>query len=62
MKAKLEKEGSEFEVKMTAYAGQKIAIGSDFDESTGGLKEGSNVCLISEEKATRLAKREQGSV
>ena len=57
LKAKLEKEGSEFEVKMTSIGGQRIASGSDFDESTGLLKPGRNVKLLNEEESKELAKK-----
>ena len=56
IKAKLEKEGSEFEVKMTSIGGKRIATGSDFDESTGLLKSGRNVILLKEEESKELAK------
>ncbi len=56
LKAKLEKEGSEFEVKMTSIGGKRIATGSDFDESTGLLKSGRNVILLKEEESKELAK------
>ena len=55
LKAALEQAGSRFEAKLTHLAGQRIATGNDFDESTGGLKEGSNVRLLSEEEARALA-------
>ena len=57
LKAKLEKEGSEFEVKMTSIGGQRIASGSDFDESTGLLKSGRNVKLLNEKESKELAQK-----
>ena len=57
LKAKLEKEGSEFEVKMISIGGQRIASGSDFDESTGLLKSGRNAKLLQEEESKELAKK-----
>ena len=55
LKAKLEQSGSAFEAKLTHVGGQRIATGNDFDESTGGLKEGSKVRLLSEEDARNLS-------
>ncbi|WP_320677733.1 type I DNA topoisomerase [Prochlorococcus sp. MIT 1300] len=54
LKAGLEKKGSRFEAKLVNLAGKKIATGSDFDETTGTLKSGSNVRLINEEEALKL--------
>ena len=55
LKAALEKAGTRFEAKLTHLEGQRIATGNDFDESTGGLKEGSKVRLLSEEDARNLS-------
>lgn len=55
LKAKLEQSGSAFEAKLTHVGGQRIATGNDFDESTGGLKAGSAVRLLSESEAKALA-------
>ena len=57
LKAKLEKEGSEFEVKMTSIGGKRIATGGDFDESTGLLKSGRDVILLKEEESKELAEK-----
>ena len=55
LKAKLEHGGGSFDAKLTHVDGQRIANGNDFDESTGGLKAGSAVRLLSEEEARALA-------
>ncbi|AII50237.1 DNA topoisomerase I [Synechococcus sp. KORDI-52] len=55
LKAQLEQSGSAFEAKLTHVGGQRIANGNDFDESTGGLKKGSAVRLLSESEANALA-------
>jgi DNA topoisomerase-1 len=55
LKAQLEQSGSAFEAKLTHVSGQRIATGNDFDESTGGLKAGSAVRLLSESEAKALA-------
>ncbi len=57
LKAKLEKDGNEFEVKMTSIDGQRIANGGDFDESTGLLKSGRNVKLLNEKESKSLAQK-----
>ena len=54
LKAKLDQAGSAFEAKLTHLKGERIAGGSDFDESTGGLKAGSQVKLLSEAEARQL--------
>jgi DNA topoisomerase-1 len=54
LKAQLEQAGSGFEAKLTHLKGERIAGGSDFDESTGGLKAGSKVKLLSEAEARAL--------
>jgi len=54
LKAKLEQKGSGFEAKLTHLKGERIAGGADFDESTGGLKAGSKVKLLSEAEARQL--------
>ncbi len=56
LKAQL-KQISNFEAKLTHFDNQKIASGSDFDESTGGLKAGSKVRLLSEQEALTLAEK-----
>ena len=59
LKAQLEHAGSGFEAKLTHLDGRRIATGNDFDESTGGLKEGSEVRLLTEEEARSLAQTVQ---
>jgi DNA topoisomerase I len=54
LKAELEQPGGRFEAKLTHLAGERIAQGSDFDESTGGLKPGSTVKLLAESEARAL--------
>ena len=53
--AKLKKDDAEFEAKLAATEGKKIASGKDFDETTGGLKSGSTVLLVDEERARKIA-------
>jgi DNA topoisomerase-1 len=53
LKARLD-QGGAFEAKLSHLAGVRIAGGSDFDESTGGLKPGSTVKLLSEAEARTL--------
>ncbi len=55
LKAQLEQASSSFEAKLTHLAGKRIATGSDFDESTGRLKAGSDVRLLNEKDARALA-------
>ena len=54
LKAQLEQAGSGFEARLTHLRGERIAGGSDFDESTGGLKAGAKVKLLSEAEARQL--------
>ncbi|MFQ6537559.1 MULTISPECIES: type I DNA topoisomerase [Aphanothece] len=54
LKAQLEQAGSGFDAKLSHLGGERIAGGSDFDESTGALKAGSTVKLLSEEEARSL--------
>ncbi len=54
LKARLQQGGSGFEAKLSQLGGVKIAGGSDFDESTGGLKAGSKVRLLEEGEARQL--------
>jgi DNA topoisomerase I len=54
LKAKLEQKGLGFEAKLTHLKGERIAGGSDFDESTGALKAGSKMKLLSEAEARQL--------
>ena len=61
LKAQLEQGGSGFEAKLTHLSGKRIATGNDFDESTGGLKAGSDVLLLSEKEARDLAETVRSS-
>jgi DNA topoisomerase-1 len=54
LKSKLEKDGKEFEAKLTSFKGTRIASGKDFDERTGKLKSGKDVALIDEAKANEI--------
>jgi DNA topoisomerase I len=47
----------EFEAKLVTLAGQRLATGADFDESTGQVAAGRNVVLLSEEQARALQAR-----
>ena len=55
LKAKLEQNSNSFEAKLVKISGQKIASGNEFDEATGELKIGSDVRLINEKEALKLA-------
>ena len=61
LKAQLDQAGHAFDAKLTHVAGKRIASGNDFDESTGGLKAGSDVRLLSEEEARTLAQSVQST-
>ena len=54
LKARLEQAGGGFEAKLSHLAGERIAGGGDFDESTGALKTGSKVRLLAEADARAL--------
>jgi len=54
LKASLEEKNVPFEAKLTSIDGKKIAIGSDFDETTGKLSKGKKVVLLSNEDANTL--------
>ncbi|MFN9643845.1 MAG: type I DNA topoisomerase [Cyanobacteriota bacterium] len=54
LKASLEQARTGFEAKLTHLAGERVAGGGDFDESTGALKSGSKVKLLSETEAREL--------
>jgi DNA topoisomerase-1 len=54
LKASLEEKNVPFEAKLTSIDGKKIAIGSDFDETTGKLSKGKKVVLLSNEYANTL--------
>jgi DNA topoisomerase I len=49
-----------FEAKLVTLAGQKLATGADFDESTGRIAAGRNVRLLNEAEAQALHARLQG--
>ncbi len=57
LKANLQQGTSNFEARLIKLLDQKIASGNDFDESTGQLKTGANVRLISEKEASNLAEK-----
>jgi DNA topoisomerase-1 len=57
LKASLEAKEQGFEAKLTHLGGERIAGGSDFDESTGALKTGSSAKLLSELEARALQER-----
>ena len=54
LKARLSHGGLRFEAKLSQVKGERIAGGSDFDESTGALKTGSKVRLLAENEARSL--------
>ena len=54
LKAQLQQASGGFEAKLTHLRGERIAGGSDFDESTGALKAGSTVKLLNEAEAKAL--------
>ena len=55
LKAALEQQSIRFDAKLTHLGGTKVATGNDFDESTGSLKQGSKVRLLSEDDARSLS-------
>ncbi len=61
LKARLQQTGAGFEAKLTHLRGERIAGGADFDESTGALKAGSKVKLLSEAEARTLQAAVQGA-
>ncbi len=61
LKAQLQQGGSAFDAKLTHLKGERIAGGSDFDESTGALKAGSKVKLLSESEAKALQAQVQAA-
>lgn len=61
LKAQLQQGGSAFDAKLTHLKGERIAGGSDFDESTGALKAGSKVKLLSEAEAQALQAQVQSA-
>ena len=50
-------DGTQFEAKLSAVAGKRIAVGKDFDELTGKLKPDANVLLLREDDARQLQHR-----
>jgi DNA topoisomerase I len=50
-------EGSQFAATLTSVAGRRVAIGKDFDESTGRLKAGVDAILLTEAEAAALRDR-----
>ena len=51
------KAGGEFEAVLQTLGGKRIAAGRDFDESTGRLKDGSDVLLLQESQAKALLEK-----
>jgi DNA topoisomerase I len=51
------KSGGEFEAVLQTLGGKRIASGRDFDESTGRLKDGSDVLLLQESQAKALLEK-----
>lgn len=54
LKAILEQDEKEFEAKLVAVGGKKIATGADFDPDTGKIAQGKNVVLLDETTAQNL--------
>jgi len=54
LKASLAHEQIPFDAKLTHLGGERVANGSDFDESTGAIKVGSKVKLLAEPEARAL--------
>lgn len=52
--AKLDKGGDGFQAKIVSVAGQKVATGKDFDETTGKLKTGKDIKALGEKEAKDL--------
>ena len=52
--------GARFEAQLVTVNEKKVATGKDFDESTGRLKEGSDVLLLGEQDAKELVDRVSG--
>ncbi|WP_237225791.1 type I DNA topoisomerase [Rubinisphaera sp. JC750] len=47
-------EGNPFEAVLSTLGGKRLASGKDFDETTGRLKDGSDVLLLGQDEAERL--------
>nr|CAA51086.1 Topoisomerase I [Synechococcus elongatus PCC 7942 = FACHB-805] len=54
LKAQLTVEAGQFEAKLWTLAGQRLATGNDFDESTGQIIAGRQVCLLDQQEAEAL--------
>lgn len=50
-----DKDGLEFTATLTTRDGKKLAIGKDFDPATGDVKKGSDVLVLDEKAATKVA-------
>lgn len=50
------KAGNKFESRLVKYKDQKIAVGKDFDKTTGALHKDSSVLLLNEDLAQKLKK------
>ncbi len=61
LKALLSKDDTPFDAKLVTLDGQRLATGSDFDESTGQIAEGRNVLLLGEAEARQLQQRLESS-
>jgi DNA topoisomerase-1 len=59
LKAHLMKLGDRFTAQLVTLAGTRLATGKDFDETTGRLRPGASVAVLSEADARALGKRLQ---
>ncbi|MEM6425784.1 MAG: type I DNA topoisomerase, partial [Cyanobacteria bacterium P01_D01_bin.128] len=57
LKATLNHQKNDFEAKLVALGGKRLATGSDFDESTGRIAAGRDVLLLGEPEARALQQR-----
>jgi DNA topoisomerase-1 len=57
LKATLQRHETPFDAKLVTVNGQRLATGSDFDESTGQIAAGRNVLLLGEQEAYALQER-----
>ncbi len=57
LKAQLEQAKSPFEAKLIALAGEKLALGADFDDKTGQLLPGKTVVVLNQAQAIALKER-----
>lgn len=55
LKAQLEYEKKEFEARLVQYQDQKIAIGKDFDETTGKPKKPNEILVLDEKTAQKIS-------